>query len=307
MIFDTLITLAERHMPPLLPLLDRARLFKFDYRAYEVLAKSYDDEELEWMQENFFLPFPTVAVEDGASCVVLWRDDKEERGLYGSAWRFLECMPLDAPVEEFREANGDEAEKWKELIEAQTSQLPKGACGVTLGDIAFTKVTARSWEARTHVEWTSFMERSRVIMSPAHGRAIVDSDPEAGRTAAINAKTAIEEVLYFNNPSRFVVESIPKRALRRQQKGGKRKRVARSHDRPQYILLTPKEIREKLRLPLPVGKVGRGAHERRAHTRTFRHPRYTEMRGKSIVVPATWVGPSEATVGKRRYKVMLKL
>lgn len=86
------------------------------------------------------------------------------------------------------------------------------------------------------------------------------------------------------------------------------RKIPRHHDRPVYTLLTPQAIRQQYipRSKVPTGRKV-GAHERRRHYRTLRSDRFTRMRGRTIVVPATWVGPSEAVIGNRRYRVMLDL
>jgi hypothetical protein len=128
-----------------------------------------------------------------------------------------------------------------------------------------------------------------------------------------NVDTSLQEVFYFNSPNRFVVEECPLKAMarwkkRQEQRRRKKKvkeRIRRKHDRPIYTLLRPKEIRVKLGLPpLAVGGPRR-PHERRRHYRTYRDDRYTEMKGKTVIIPATWIGPSEATVKNRRYRILL--
>ena len=48
-------------------------------------------------------------------------------------------------------------------------------------------------------------------------------------------------------------------------------------------------------------------HERRAHPRTFRSDRFKQMKGKTIMIPAKWIGTSEKIVGNKQYKVMLDM
>ena len=57
------------------------------------------------------------------------------------------------------------------------------------------------------------------------------------------------------------------------------------------------------------GNVIRAGHERRRHTRTFRSDFYKNKKGDTIVIEATWVGPTEHFDGpfNRFYKVRLDI
>ena len=84
------------------------------------------------------------------------------------------------------------------------------------------------------------------------------------------------------------------------------RRIARTHERPSYTILKPHEIRERMKLPMPVGKRAVTPHERRSHLRTLRSEFFRPTnRGRQILIPASWIGPSESVVGNRRYRVML--
>ena len=114
---------------------------------------------------------------------------------------------------------------------------------------------------------------------------------------------ALEEVMFFNSPSRFIFEEAPAKTPNPKFA----RPVPRSPQRPLYTLLTPKEIRERLRLP-PLQEGGpKTPHERRRHYRTLRSEFFKHKQGQTIVIPACWVGPSEALHGAHRYKVRLDL
>ena len=105
----------------------------------------------------------------------------------------------------------------------------------------------------------------------------------------------------INDSSKFIVESSPKK-LRANPK-----KIPRAHERPQYIVLTPNEIKTRYIRPKSSGngtplKLG---HDRRGHYRTYQSERYKAAKGKRQWIDATWVGPTEATVGKRTYRVLL--
>ncbi len=117
-----------------------------------------------------------------------------------------------------------------------------------------------------------------------------------------NVTVAVEELMVFNDPEHFILETTPIISPARRSS----ERILRSNERPRYTLLRPKEIRERMRLPEPEkGKKKRRPHERRAHTRTLGSTFYKKKRGSVIVIPASWVGPSESAVGGKRYRVLL--
>jgi hypothetical protein len=126
------------------------------------------------------------------------------------------------------------------------------------------------------------------------------------RTALTNAKVALMEVALANLPNHFIVEISHAKTDQKRKKDVK---IPRSGNRPIYILASPKEIRMRMQLPEPQSSAGRSPrpHERRAHVRTYRDARFVNLQGQTRIIPATWVGPNESVVGKRRYKVRLDL
>ena len=60
----------------------------------------------------------------------------------------------------------------------------------------------------------------------------------------------------LNDPETFILESTPLAALNRKPvklKPGQIRRIPRTHERPAYTILKPHEIRERMKLPMPVG------------------------------------------------------
>jgi hypothetical protein len=167
------------------------------------------------------------------------------------------------------------------------------------------------------VMWAALATKTQGIIGM--GIASRPADRESLRRLQVpvlgNVNTSLQEVFYFNSPDRFIVEECPIKAMqrwkkrkqreRRKHKGKRRVQVRREHERPVYTLLKPKEIRVKLGLPALAAGGPRRPHERRRHYRTYRDERYVKMRNKTVVIPASWVGPSEATIGNRRYRILL--
>jgi hypothetical protein len=294
MIFDRLAMVAERHLPHLKPLLEHMHLFHFDGRAHEVLPKEHSQDTLDFLAENFFLPFPVTAIEDSASCVVLADTVPDQKGLSGER-NFIEITPLDgSTISEFADSEKDKSKG--------RAWLPKGFVTITLGRIHEIK-TENTKGMQISVSLDAVFGADKKTLSNITPLMSAEDKEMATKETGRNVHTAYEEVMFFNAPNRFVVERRGT-VMRGMPKG----RVLRSHDRPTYILLTPTEIRETLGISAEAetGKKVR-VHERRRHYRKLTSERFKKKRGQTIVIPATWCGTSEATVGKTHYKVCLDI
>lgn len=290
MIFDKLCGIAERHFPDLAEVLRKAHLFFYDKPAH-TLPKEHPVDRIAWLQENFFLPFPVVAAEDPASCLFYMDQSPNARGL-SSPRTFVECCPLAADPSAFRDGH---------FLDGRVlDRLPEGACLISQGTLAFAKSAEAGYRVVGEVTRIFGATKKEIAFSMS-GNECPDSIIHG---CLRNAACGIEELMMLNTPDRFVLEIAPARA--RSPEG---KKIPRSDDRPRYTILHPHEIRKVMGLPEPSGEK-RGSprpHERRAHTRTFRSERYKEAKGRTVIVPATWVGPSESVYQGRRYKVRLDL
>lgn len=290
MFFDKLAKLVEKKLPPLVDFVESAKLFVFDGVPHEVLPKELNDEEVGLLKDVFFLPFRTTAVEDKAGVVIIRDEEKGQIGI-GKKRSFL---VFDVLSRNTLKAYRDDSKN--------TVDLPEGEefyC-LTIGGVDQVVVEGgKKFLLGGHIDRLYMSDGDDTKEVP--GAGVVK---EAVDSFLINSATALQEVFYFNNPGRFVVESSNARWLRGHNKG----RVRRSHERPNYVLLKPKEIRSLMKLPEPVS--GRGSpapHERRTHLRTLTSERFVNKRGQRILIPATWVGPSEMTVGSKHYKVLLNI
>ena len=129
---------------------------------------------------------------------------------------------------------------------------------------------------------------------------------ECAPQIAHEAHAAMEEIMWFSNPDRFVVEETGEPANGRSKKWGKSKR---SKERPTYHSWTPLDIR---RVRGEAGESdGEGpkkrGHHRRGHYRTLRADRYARsgMQGKTILVRPCFVGDETFTVERSHYRVLL--
>ena len=122
-----------------------------------------------------------------------------------------------------------------------------------------------------------------------------------------NIIVGLKEMIFIQmSRDYFVLEESPRREVpefRSHRPKGRGPHIARSSDRKVYTLLKPAAIRTRMELPTPTGRT-QTPHERRAHLRTFRSPRFKRAVGKTIAIPSTWIGPKENMVGGKRYRVL---
>jgi hypothetical protein len=106
----------------------------------------------------------------------------------------------------------------------------------------------------------------------------------------------------INTPDKFIMEVSPIDPDVRSKKY-----IPKSHQRPEYILLKPHEIRQYMRTESEVVGHKKVGHERRAHLRRYPNDteRFPNAAGKVIQIPALWIGSTESTVGNRHYRVIL--
>ena len=305
MLFDKLCGLAERHLNagPLQFVFDlcrKAQLFDFPVRAHELFVAEeiveLSDPEL---LNQFVLPFPVVAIEDTASCVLLWDQIDQNIG-FDRPRGYVEIQDtVGARMGEYRHHIGESDTVGEDIFIVSIGSLLRSSIITDPGSEHFGGV---------HTEATDY-QRLRIHRRDGKiDHDVLDSDScelllTIAREACLNAGTALKELAYCNNPSRFIVERAPVRP--RDQKKG---RILRSDDRPRFTLLTPSEIQERW------AKVGGRAvaekidpHPRRRHWRTLRSERFTHAKNSKLLIPATWVGPKSVVAANHRYEVRLDL
>ncbi|MDX1701713.1 MAG: hypothetical protein R3250_13890 [Melioribacteraceae bacterium] len=312
MIFDKFCRVVERSMPGLVKTVDQARLFHFPGRPHEFLPKELDDKTVEFLSKEFMLPFPCVCVEDTAGAVFLIDFKKNIKGI-NKLRAYIDIVPFHTPASEFGDINRKDEKQYNQLIK-EHPDAQKNLYIITAGELEEIKfVSGKDFYSvgslrRVIVAAVDEHRPKNIILKDAsHPNLSVAFDPRMLQqhleASLKNAMTAVQEILYANTPNKFIMQSKPTRLMKK--KPGK---LLRSTQRPIYTILKPNEIRKIMKIKINSGSGGtRGAHDRRAHPRTFHSEFYKEMQGKTIMIPATWVGPSEAKVGKRRYKVMLNM
>lgn len=302
MLFDSLLALMERgYLPPeVVRVIRDSRLFVFPGRAHEVLAeeKSATDEEVAELNEHFRLPFRTVAVEDTASLVIIADVEEDQVGLSGPR-SYIEVEQMVGPRNsEFSVGPGE--------LSPELENMFRGTVNVVWGAVEnMVFDPGRYGGNHLHAQFRygghGCFEKKKGLRRDLMAYLPADM---VTRNSANNVLTAVAEIDAFNQPNRWILEGIPVK-----EKKAKGTREPRSHERPIYTLLKPQQIREKLGLPAPGEGSSPRPHERRGHWRTYRHQRFASsgLADKRRWIRATWVGPSEAVVGKRRYKVRLDL
>lgn len=126
----------------------------------------------------------------------------------------------------------------------------------------------------------------------------------AARTQARTSQDLVHfflQIALINSPLVFMVEGEPRKPP---PKG----KLPWSDRRSVYTVMTVPRIRRSLGLArTEPGQQGQApaAHWRRAHFRTLRSERFGDRRGERVRVKAAWIGPKEAEVGGRRYRVLV--
>ena len=300
-LFDRLCRISEDHFPDILKVLRKAKLFHFPGKPHEVLPKAHDIESARFLMDELFLPFDTIAIEDDASCVLLMDTVDGQRGCSTPRY-FIDCAAMFAPADAFND--GPEYVKMIGDLKAELTKagVPRDTVIVTLGTLDAVKVDetteGKLWVSGS-VSMTFAASKRGMIVPPT----AVEINQQLTESALRHARCAVEEVMYFNQPSRFVVERKPvKRAP-----PAKHGKADRSYSRPVYTLLTPHEICETLRIEEPGKGTKKGGHWRRRHSRTMKSEFFKAARGKTILIEAKWIGPETAEVDGHYYRVCLEL
>jgi hypothetical protein len=272
-IFDVLCQIAEQGLLPerIARLLESASLFEFPGRAHEILPQiDFEHNQRSFFQELFFLPFPAVVMEDSASCVLLADYNTDAIGIEQERF-FLECQVLNAAhLTEF--AKTGERSKVLEL---------HGCAFVNWGKLMNTRwfggeqdiaPEERSGWRRRLAGWWPWFKRKKQHPSTSEpfslaadvrclgslvarrGRRewsrVTSFDTESLREAVglsgTNALVALKEVAVFNLPKRFIV----RRTRNCRQPLAAKHHILRSLERPIYILLEPREFRERIGVAL---------------------------------------------------------
>lgn len=318
MLFDKICKIAEREFPELEKELRQTRLFHFPGNPHQFLPTEIDEEIVKFLKEQFMLPFPSVVIEDNAGMVLIKDVKKNIKGI-DQPRQFIDVVRMATPPEAFRDQE-NESIKSKVAELQQDRIIDYDPVVITSGMIdAVHWVSGKEFFAECTLSgvMTAFINlrgKKKHIQSIHSGLTLkTDLHPDkldlCLKSAAMNAMTALQEILYANAPSKFILEISPIKKSKG-KKSKKSDKIPRSDNRQKYILLKPREIRKLMKENLPRKGDKRKSpivHERRAHPRTFHSDIFKKMKGKTIMIPAKWIGVSNKVIGNKRYKVMLDM
>lgn len=313
MIFDKLAGIVERHFPHFKDMMTQAKLFQFEGIPHHILPALFSDktsEEVDDICNSFFLPYKVTAIEDGASCIII-ADRKDNQTGIDAPRFFLEATIPSHNKEyyDFKVSNLDTA--WIE----EMRRLKVVIINYGIGEV-------KSWNkdifgTTGEIYGAMAVNKKDIIIKDICYRL---DEKVLADGCLQNFTTALQEIMFFNQPDKFILEKRPAK----EKKVGKGW-IRRSIHRPVYTILHPAQIRHRMNLISSIrGPIAEG-FDRRRHIRYLSHvmyskddtgadiqpkiipngPRRGETYYKSTVIQATWVGPSESTVGNKRYKVIL--
>ena len=272
--FDRLCRIAEKDKhPDLVRYLNDAKLFVFPGNPSDFIPKQIESGKEKELTEGFFLPFPTIALEDDCGVVLLHVDPNSEDNT-----RNIEAFDLVC----------------NQYGYAQLSVMMVDSLKYSGDRDAPIEIYAYD-----NYAYAALLDKNddvvRVIKFPES--TVSDSDKFR------NVGMAFYEVLILNTPDRFVFEIAPTRIRENSKK------ILRTHDRPIYTLLTPGEIKKRYGMGGVQSQHAAGGgitpHPRRRHRRVLRSDVFKHKQGQTIIIPACWVGPEEKQIGNKIYRVRL--
>lgn len=315
MMFDRLCGIIEAHLKYFIPSMHKAHLFDLPIIPHKELPKAYQGD-IKAFEKEFFLPYPVTAIEDKVSCIVFIDKYPNQTGMHDERI-FIECLALNTEREAFRESVLSPKKQYDREVLFGRNYHEQGFAVVSIGTIYkmhFT--TPTEFHGEGSVSQSMMASKKEIFIKNLHLKV-----EEGVKPPLINAYSAIQEIVYFNQPTNFILEEKPVK-----QREHRTDKILRSGDRPKYTILNPFEIRKRMRLPQPQGTHASPIpHERRRHDRWLSDNRFAfnennepiepriipfgkrkgEPYYKHVIVPATWVGPSENTYGNKHYKVVL--
>lgn len=280
MIIDRLCRIVETNeeVSDLRPFLSDARLFVLD--SDTVPSPSQADA--------FSLPFATTAVTFAArqnDFLVIWRQTADD---WSCGYQCVVALRV-AHLCGFQQATPNHPSLDALPLDPDGTILIHGS-GRLITDAKGYRLILGPFENR---QWYCRSEAMEPIDIRAAGREFLDWLAAAVQFSAVM-------IAAINDPAKFVLEARPVSA---KVKSGT---IPRSHQRPNYVILHPREIRQRMNLPDPDhGGPTKAPHERRGHYREYRSMRFVHVKGQRKWIEATWIGPAESVVGKKQYRVIL--
>jgi hypothetical protein len=161
--------------------------------------------------------------------------------------------------------------------------------------------------------WSVSLTKRGSKWDPIHATDLADPNAQfrdaVARDVATNIAMAMTEFFFVTQPRAVVVREedgklLKKRRSQIERTGKLPKDLPKSREKETHIYLDPTQVQEIVRhKETAAGRSAPAPHKRRAHQRTFKHPRYKAARGKTIVVDAMEVGVKPGEVIKTPRKV----
>lgn len=112
---------------------------------------------------------------------------------------------------------------------------------------------------------------------------------------------AVELYHYTLKPRVVVVKEIPKKPMKSKKMG---KMIPRIHQREVHIILDPDQVREIKREAEQKGThASPTPHTRRAHARTYKDPRYVNVKGQTLQVKECNIGVKKGEEIKTQHRI----
>jgi hypothetical protein len=238
--------------------------------------QGYDEDEIAFLSTNFFLPFPDIIVEDQMGCVIMSDCEQQQRGLSGLrqvlTYRHQQMEGMD----------------YQQVTISYIRPSIHGTGPTAVWNIENPPLNQQS-------------------IASVNGNDLTEIPfPFAIPVFREDVCTALDEVIYLNTPSRYILEERPVQPTPEERQAKWRRRILRSDERARYVLLTPGEIKRKY---FPNEDPERGSrkspHWRRAHYKHLTSDFYVNKKGSTVLIPATWIGEEQVQRGNRMYRVLL--
>jgi len=230
---------------------------KYKVKLFHIVEKNKNIEKYIFYDvpdayQNFFLPFPVIAVEEKDYVILMFDTEENQRGLSGIRkviyFNNVEIYTTEFKCFELQDFIGYRHHKYALLLNNRI------------------------------VTNVNVPDKIKTIQS----KYIV---------------LTLREIIDLNTPNKFILEERP---INGQGKVNSKK-IPRSNRRSKFIFLSPGEIKKRY---LGYGnqtktKGTKKPHERRRHQRKYPDDpdRFPNVHGKTIIIPACWVGTQERQVG----------
>jgi len=317
-------------------LLRKASLFHFEFDPNEEMRK-HKAELASQDFSMFALPFPVTAVEDRRSCVVLFDISTRSQGMDPGSIKLSDMLPAKGEKRDFgtdsvrgfavfmpavtgdgfmdKDADADILADFRRMYGVTTDRRDLRGCATYILSGVFRMAEGDGdgpgpdYKVGVVPFGMQMYAKDLVIVDrPLTEEQMMDDNDRWAPTRQdfiTHPTTAVEELCLLNSGDRWLVKS-------QATTGSKPKKgaIRRGWQRPNYTLLTRKQIRETFKIDASseAGRQLTHGHARRAHWKTLRHERYRRNHDgtpRQVFVAHTWVGPSSATVENKRYEVVL--